>query len=242
MEMSKTSMFESMVVDMSTLEEEYIQRCLVPMDIPENASIEQVLNIDADNLLRLKVVTTEDWEVEFECTRTVFFQEEDEYGFPITLREEEVYLNDGSSIKHAVAYWTRMGEDPNGPDSIVYRNPETGNLVREFIEPEIWTYCVDQATQNDRRSRNLNEVFPPEKNFYSVSGAWSRDRWLSQWRNYNLISVFIFKNTDNKALLRKAWNRMWKRVYAEKSSFLWQSHIRSLVKEFNSRGITPRNQ
>lgn len=192
------------------LEKEYIERAGDPERI-NTASIDDLINSDEDKLMGLSMVVCEDYEIEKEYIRFVLEQSENP-AIPTT-EVAITEVDDGLSMEHASAYWTQSGDNP---------------------------ICWDAATLNDQRDRNLNEVLPPEKTFYSVAKLrFPRSEWVIQYRNYTTIGVFIFRNKDNKELLRRALKRMWKRYYdvyrgnGKANTFLWKRQLNNLVKAFN---------
>lgn len=127
------------------------------------------------------------------------------------VRTTETFTTDSSDIN---AWYTRCGDNP---------------------------VLTDRAQKNDACCRNVHETLPPDKQFYSASSAWPRQRWAAQHSMYIKWMCAIRKHAGNEANLRKLWNSFWA-IYRRKSpeqraQWLWKKQITNIRAAFDAVGI-----
>lgn len=113
---------------------------------------------------------------------------------------------------------------------------------------QYWCSCSNpviesEATQNDRRQRNLEEVLPPNKTFYSVAKPFNTKEYKRKHRNYMLWMAWIFKNQNDTTKLQNGWKTFWRNWnHPTKGGFRWMDakHMQLIRKAFNRFGISKR--
>ncbi len=125
--------------------------------------------------------------------------------------------DDGTEATMSGCYYTRSGDNP-----VLFSEAEQADAVRSAggtsdLQPE-WT-----------------------PSFYSAA----KPSGKVQFHNYNVITVWIFQNRDNKDKLQRGWSRFWKRYFSEKkagtvSNWLMPWHVTRIKAAFNAAGITSK--
>jgi hypothetical protein len=120
-----------------------------------------------------------------------------------------------------------------------WTDDDSSSETRYFCTSGDHPVLEPKASANDKKARNINEVPAPTKDYYSTAKVSKWGNGKVQERNLHTVLGFITKNKENKALLRKGWNRFWKRVYAqEMCSFLFPSQVKLVKGEFYKYGIS----
>ena len=134
--------------------------------------------------------------------------------------------NHGS--KYYTPYTKQVGNKRTDNDGCEAGDPWFCRVNNPIIESE--------ATANDRKARNLEEVLPPAKDFYSVAKSYPGAK--QQHRNYMVVINFIFTNKGDNDKLRKAWNRFWVRWNQEGLSWMSPNHMKAVRGTFHNMGIS----
>ena len=123
-------------------------------------------------------------------------------------------VDDGASVDQP--YFTRSGDNP---------------VLRS------------EAEQHDMKgSRLFSEFCAPRKSYYATtSRKWGSGK--SQERNFHVVVGWIEKHRHNAYVLRKGWNRFWRRVYLQKSegkpcSYMFPKQVTAVQQLFAKYGVT----
>jgi len=105
-----------------------------------------------------------------------------------------------------------------------------------------FTVSGDIHTEEDLDAGRFAQLQPEEPvTWYSAAKSDGK----TQTRNFHRCLMFIVKNENSPLILRKAWNKMWRRHFYQKENqmipSLWGKHLNGLVLEFNRRGIQAKS-
>lgn len=102
-----------------------------------------------------------------------------------------------------------------------------------------------EASQNDRKQRNLEEVLPPNKQFYSVAKPYNKKERGRKHSNYMAWAKWLVEHQDNKPALQKAWKQFWRMWnHPTKGGFQWMdaSHMKCIRNTFNKYGVSRQSK
>ncbi len=171
-----------------------------------------------------------------------------------------------------------VGVDFEVEHNVVERDPDDGRLYVVCVDDNVpvenfscyWTTTGDNpvldslAAKNDQRSRLLNEILPPPRDFYSAAKPNPNDKIC--YRNFLRTMLCLRKNAGDLNKLRELWRRFWKKFWELKEiddiairrnnpicpfkaepelkldKWLKPWHIKRIRIEFNDLGIKSRSK